>query len=207
MAGISVSIDTRELQKAIGWSKAIVDQLPFAASQALNDMAYKTRDATRAQMVSRFTIRRPWVVNQVDVLQKANKASLTATVGPKPAASFLNLQELGGVKLPHNRFVAIPTSLVRRTKTQLISKSDKPAQLGDKVFVEQYKGNYWLALKGVKGARQRGNNSNLRFLYLLAPKADIKPRLGLHEIGMPIVQRDFQSALIQRLEAAIASAR
>ena len=206
MASIQIDLSS-ELPKAIAWTKAVAEQLPFATSQALNDMGYKVRDATRSQMPTRFTIRRPWVVNQVDVLEKATKANLSVTIGPKPTAPFLDLQELGGVKLPHGNYVAIPTSLVRRTKTQLISKSDRPAQLGDKVFVEQYNGHYWLALKGGKGAQQRGSNRNLRFLYLLAPRADVKPRLGLHDIGLPIVQRDFQSAIAQRLEAAIATAR
>ena len=204
----SINIDLKsELPKAIAWSDALAKQLPFATSQALNDMGYQVRDASRLQMPTRFTIRRPWVVNQVDVLERASKANLSVTIGPKPTAPFLDLQELGGVKLPHGNFVAIPTSLVRRTKTQLVSKADKPRQLGDKVFVEQYHGHYWLALKGGKGAQQRGSNRNLRFLYLLAPKVDVKPRLGLHDIGLPIVQRDFQSAIAQRLEAALATAR
>jgi hypothetical protein len=206
MTAITLDIKS-ELPKAIAWTDAMTKQLPFATSQALNDMGYQVRNATRTQMPTRFTIRKPWVVNQVDVLDKATKSNLSVTIGPKPTAPFLNLQELGGIKLPHGNFVAIPTPLVRRTKTQLISKADKPRQLGDKVFVEQYNGHYWLALRGGKGAQQRGNNRNLRFLYLLAPRADVKPRLGLHDIGLPIVQRDFQAAIAQRLEAAIATAR
>jgi hypothetical protein len=206
MATIKIDLSS-ELPKAIAWTRTLSEQLPFATSQALNDMGYKVRDAVRAEMPARFTIRRPWVVNQVDVIQRSTKADLVVTIGPKPTAQFLNLQELGGVKLPHGNFVAIPTSLVKRTKTQLISKADKPRQLGDKVFVEQYNGHYWLALKGGKGAQQRGSNRNLRFLYLLAPKADVPARLGLHQIGLPIVQRDFQSAIATRLEQAVASAR
>ena len=206
MASITVDLQS-SLPKAMAWTQQLSNQLPFAASQALNDMGYTIRDATRSQMPSRFTIRRPWVVQQVDVLNRSTKTDLAVTIGPKPTAPFLNMQELGGLKLPHGNWVAIPTALVRRTKTQLISKADKPRQLGDKVFVEQYKGHYWLALKGGKGAQQRGNNRNLRFLYLLAKQANVKPRLGLHDIGLPIVQRDFRSAIAQRLEQAIATAR
>ena len=208
MASITLDIKS-ELPKLIKWTEAMTKQLPYAISQSLNDMGYKVRNQTRAQMPSHFTIRRPWVINQVDVLSRSTKRDLSVTIGPKPAAPFLNRQELGGVKLPRGKHVAIPTSLVRRTKSQLISKTDKPAQLiaANKVFIEQYRGNYWLALKGGTGAQQRGFNRNLRFLYLLAPQANVKPRLGLRRIGLPIVRQDFQATIAQRLEQAMASAR
>jgi hypothetical protein len=209
MATIQIDLSS-ELPKAIAWTQAIAKQLPYATSQALNDMAYKVRDATRAEMPSRFTIRRDWTIRQVDVLSKSTKTDLSVTVGPTPYASyFLGNQELGGLKLPKGSWVAIPTKLVKRTKTDLIAASDKPKALiaADKVFVEDYNGHKWLALKGVKGSKLRGSNASLRFLYLLEHEAKIKPRLGLHQIGLPIVQRDFKSTIATRLEQAVASAR
>ena len=208
MASISLNIKS-ELPKLIKWTDAMTKQLPFAISQSLNDMAYKVRDQTRAQMPNNFTIRRPWVINQLDVISRSTKRDLSVTIGPKPTAPFLNRQELGGIKLPKGRHVAIPTSLVRRTKTQLISKTDRPSQLiaSDKVFIEQYRGNSWISLKGVTGAQQRGANRNLRFLYLLAPQANVKPRLGLRRIGLPIIRQDFKATIAQRLDQAMASAK
>jgi hypothetical protein len=208
MASISLDIKS-ELPKLIKWTDAMTKQLPYAISQSLNDMGFKVRNQTRAQMPSNFTIRRPWVINQVDVISRSTKRDLSVTIGPKPAAPFLNRQELGGLKLPRGKHVAIPTKLVRRTKSQLISKADRPAQLiaANKVYIEQYRGNSWIALKGGSGAQQRGSNRNLRFLYLLTPQANVKPRLGLRRIGLPIVRQDFKATIAQRLEQAMASAR
>ena len=206
MATISFSLES-DLPKAIAWTESFQKQLRYAASRGLNDVAYQVRNQVRSEMPSRFTIRKPWVVSQLDVLQRSSKDDLSAIIGPKPTVPFLNRQELGGVKLPRGNWVAVPTKMVRRTKTQLISKADRPAQLGDKAYVEQYKGNYWLALKGGKGARQRGANRNLRFLYLLTRRANVRPRLGLGEIGLPIARRSLAEAIAMRLEQAMSTAR
>ena len=137
----------------------------------------------------------------------ALKTNSWQSLGPKPTVPFLNRQELGGVKLPRGNWVAVPTKLVRRTKTQLIRKADRPAQLGDKAFVQQYKGNYWLAYKGKHGRRLEGSDRKLRFLYLLTRQANVRPRLGLGEIGLPIARRSLAEAISMRLEQAMSTAR
>lgn len=208
MASIDINLKS-ELPKLIRWTDTAVKQLPFATSQAINDVAYMVRNNVRDEMPRRFTIRREWVTRQVDVVERATKDKPNALVGPKPQVDFLARQQTGGAKLPRGNWIAIPTKAVRRTKSQLISKGDRPGALGEKVHVERVGRSTFLALTGEKGARARrgASGTRLRLLYLLAPRAQLEPRLGLSEIGLPVVRNNFQPRLAYRLRAAMDRAR
>ncbi len=198
---IKVEFDTRELKKLERFAKKAQAQMPFAASKALNSLAFETRDTVRASMPGNFTIRRPWVSRQIEVRQRASKADLTATVGTSQAGGFLAKHEEGGTRPALGRFIAIPTQAVRRTKTDQIRKSDRPANLGARASVIDYRGNQWLALN-----RARKGNS-LRLVYLLKPRADIDERLRLHEQGRMVVRQRADLALKEAMTYALKTAK
>lgn len=171
-------------------------QLQFAAAKALTDTAKDVQTEVRANIPQRFTLRRQWIVQGIRIMP-ASKANLEAVVYSRD--DFMRLQETGGDKTPRGRYVAVPTSLVRRTPKQVIRKADRPRNLGDKAQIEEYRGNKFLALKQAR--RGKGGN-DLRFLYLLIPRADIDQRLKLREDGERVARAMFP----QRLQEAIAYA-
>lgn len=176
-------------------------QFAFATAKALTQTAYDVQKELRANMPQRFILRRQWVVQGIRV-DKATKASLTATVYSRD--KFMGLQEFGGTKGPLRNYLAVPTRMVKRTKTDMIAKSDRPQALGDKAAVVDYNGHKWLALKkGRKGA----TGNQMRLLYLLIPRAQIKERLGLNKDGMKIARAKFAQNLQDALEYAVRSAR
>ena len=156
---------------------------------------------SRAEMPARFTLRRQWIVNGIRV-EKATKANLVATVFSRDA--FMGLQEFGGQKDPRKRFIAIPTKAVRRTKSDIIAKSDRPQNLGARAEVIEYKGNKWLALKRARSGR---SGNELRLLYLLVPRAQLHERLGLREIGTRVTRERFMQIWRQCLEDALPTSR
>jgi hypothetical protein len=206
-------IDTKDLDRLHFFVVGIGKQLPYAQSRALNSLAYETRDQTRSGMRSNFTIRRPWVVNQLQVRKKASKSDLEAVVGTSDKGKFLAKHEDGGTRPALGRFIAIPTRAVRRTKTDQIRKSDRPSNLGDRAGIVSYKGNQYLALK--RGRWQKtGGGSFLapgdrsgRLLYLLKPRVDIDERLELEKTGRRVVSTQATRKLSEAIEQALRTAK
>lgn len=181
-------------------------QMPFATSRALNSLAFDVRDKVRGSMPQNFTIRRQWVVNQMQVKKRASKADLEAIVGTSEPGRFLAKHEEGGTRTALGRYIAIPTRAVKRTKTDQIRKSDRPASLGSKASVIDYNGNKWLALnKSRKWAK--GSASKTRLLYLLKPRTQIDERLQLHEQGQSVVRTNGSRALQQAVDYALRTAK
>jgi hypothetical protein len=196
-------IDTKDLDRLQLFLAKAQNQLPFAQSRALNSLAYETRDQTRAGMRSNFTIRRPWVVNQLQVRKKATKSDLEAVVGTSDNGKFLAKHEDGGTRPALGRFIAIPTRAIRRTKTDQIRKSDRPSSLGDRATVINYNGDQYLALKKGRWNRSGGG----RLLYLLKPRVDIDERLELEKTGRRVVSTQATRKLSEAIEQALRTAK
>ena len=193
-----------DIEKALRQLKALTDpkQLNFAIAKALTQTAVEVQKELRRNMPSRFTIRRPWIVQGIRV-ERATKQNLEAVVYSRD--DFMELQETGGTKNPRRRYLAIPTKAVRRTKTQMIAKADRPGALGERAEVVEYNGNKWIALK--KARRGANKGGQLRLLYLLIPRAELKERLGLEKDGLKIAPERFGPLLEKALEEALRTAR
>lgn len=193
-----------DIEKAMRQLKALTDpkQLNFAIAKALTQTAVEVQKELRRNMPSRFTIRRPWIVQGIRV-ERATKQNLEAVVYSRD--DFMELQETGGTKDPRRRYLAIPTRAVRRTKTQMIAKADRPGALGERAEVVEYNGSKWLALK--KARRGANKGGQLRLLYLLIPRAELKERLGLEKDGLKIAPERFGPLLEKALEEALRTAR
>lgn len=186
----------RQLQ-TIGQAK----QFQFSVAKALTNTAYDIQKEVRKNMPQRFTLRRQWVVQGIRV-DRATKDSLTATVYSRD--KFMGLQELGGPKSPLRNYLAVPTSMVRRTKTEMIAKSDRPKNLGNRAEIIELHGKKWLALKR---DRKGANGNRLRLLYLLVPRAQVKKRLGLGDDAAKIARLRFTENLKSAMEFAMRTAR
>ena len=203
---VTISVDTRDLDKLRRFVAESRGQMPYATSRALNSLAFDVRDKVRGSMPQNFTIRRKWVVNQLQVKQRADKRQLEAVVGTSDAGEFLAKHEEGGTRTALGRYVAIPTRAVKRTKTDQIRKSDRPASLGTKASVVDYNGNKWLALNKSRKWAQ-GSASKTRLLYLLKPRTQIDERLELHEQGQYIIKQRGTQALKDAVDYALKTAR
>lgn len=203
---VTISVDTRDLDRLTRFLANSRGQMPYATSRALNSLAFDVRDKVRGSMPENFTIRRRWVVNQLQVKQRADKRNLEAVVGTSDAAKFLAKHEEGGTRTALGRYVAIPTRAVKRTKTDQIRKSDRPASLGAKASVVDYNGNKWLALNKSRKWAQ-GSASKTRLLYLLKPRTQIDERLQLHEQGQFVITQRGTQALKDAVDAALKTAR
>ena len=201
MLTLSVKTDIDAARRKLA-SVTEAQQFRFATAQALTRAAVEVQAEVRKNMPSRFTIRRDWVIKGIQV-EKAKPADLTATVYSRD--KFMALQEAGGPKSPLRNYLAIPTKAVRRTPRDIIRKADRPKSLGDRAEVVEVKGHKYLALK--KARRGRNGGGQLRLLYLLVPRAQLKERLGLVKDGFRVVKARFQDILAKSLADAVARAR
>lgn len=197
---ISVQTDIERAMKQLH-SITEREQFRFSVAKALTKTAVDVQKELRKNMPGRFILRRQWIVQGIQI-ERATKTNLTAAVFSRD--KFMKLQETGGQKNPLRNYIAIPTSMVKRTKTDLISRADRPSALGDKAEVIELNGHKWLALKK---ARKAGNGQRLKLLYLLVPRAQMKERLGLAKDGERVARAMFMQNLREALDQAVRTAR
>jgi hypothetical protein len=189
------------------------NQLPFAMAKALTKTAQDVQAKVIAGLPSQFTLRTKWYQPNTPYgfkIEKATKTNLSAKVYTK--APWMQLQETGGVKQVPGKRLAIPflekqgsrpgiAFGVKRTKRDLIMKSQKPQALGSKAFILKGKKGDLLAMR-----TGRGKRSILRILYALEPKANIKARLYFAETGQQVVDQkwrpNFEEAIAYALRTS-----
>ena len=195
---------TSDITRAMAQLKSLAEasQFKFAVAKALTQTAYEVQAEVKRNMPGRFTLRRQWIVQGMRV-ERATKTNLVATVYSRD--KFMGFQEFGGPKSPLRNYIAVPTKAVRRTKTQMIAKADRPKSLGDKVEVIEYKGDKYLALKAKP--RKGASGNKLRLLYLLIPRAQMHERLKLRQDGERIARAKFLPNLQRAIDDAVRTAR
>jgi hypothetical protein len=205
--GVKSSID----QALAAISAFDSEQLPFAASKALNDTAYAAQKAVRAAMPSEFTIRRDWVVQQVKVMP-SRKADLVATIYDDN--DFMVRQEYGGEKMSIDgkAMIAVPLRSAFPLKS-IVPNDLRPrnlpntlrgvgGQMTARVTIKD--GRQFLA-RLMPGGGTKGNR--LEFLYRLMPSAQVKPRLNLRAITQRVVSERFGEFMSKALAMAMATRR
>ena len=130
-------------------------------------------------------------------MKKATADRLVAEIYTR--APWMQLQESGGTKSPKGRHLAIPTTNVRRTKRDLISKPQRPQALGSKAFhIKTKAGAEMLAMR-----IGRGKNKGLRFMYVLSKQASVKPLLHFHEQISKFVMANANGYMIKAIDKLI----
>ena len=176
-------------------------QFRFALSKALNSVAKSAQAATKKAIQGAFTIRGNWLNSAIGPkVLFASKEDLSAAVVMK--GDFLNLQETGGIKLPSGSYIAIPTSKVRRTKRDIIARSNRPRQLQN-TFVATGKSGRKVIYKRVgKGKRQK---TVAMYILVEQAKVDKQPTFS---IAVPkTFEKEFSGVFFEELKRALMTAK
>jgi hypothetical protein len=174
-------------------------QIEFAAARALTEAAKQGQAASIRAVEGTFTTRSKWYQpgNRFGVrVTAARKGSLEASV--HTAADWLALHETGGVKTPRGRNIAVPTGNVRRTKRQLISKSQRPRNLRRAFILPTAAGPVLF---------QRKNKRTIVALYQLEPRARIRRESTVVGPVTKVVERRFGSIFEKALRHALETAK
>jgi len=202
-------IDAR-MKIAISGSTALDKQVTFAMASALTLTAKEIQAGVIQSIESGFTVRSGWdkPANIFGVrIKPATKQDLSAWIGT--AADWLEkfVQEPAGsfiLKTPKGEFLAIPTKNVRRTKRDLIQKSQRPAALlGKRDFIIVTKRGLHILFQ----RRGRGKSSQMVALYFLVPHAKIKEKDFLGPPTERIFGQRFEAIFEEQVAKAFASAR
>jgi hypothetical protein len=126
---VEIIVNTEPLTRYLGDFEQ--RQVPYALSQALNDVAKLFQYRERQHMASIFTIRRKqWVDNSVKITQFAKKGNLVASVAIESPggrnSDILGKFESQTLKTPKDgHSLAIPAE-AKRNKSDIILKSARP---------------------------------------------------------------------------------
>lgn len=179
-------------------------QLPFATAVALTKTAQEAQKEVVDGLGDKFTIRTGWAKpsNKFGIkIKAAKKTNLVAEVGTD--ADWLEKFETGKDKLPRGRNLAIPTANVRRTKRDLIQKSQRPNALRAKrTFVLKTRSGNVLFQRKFKGKR-----AQLVALYNLEKRARIRRNSPVYQPVKKIVVRVFGKNFARAYADALRSAR
>jgi hypothetical protein len=224
---ISVQINEQAALRAIG---AVFKQVTFAAANALNDTVFEARDAVRTDVQGNFIVRRPWVLQGIQVPSggKATRDKLEAELVLDPTREFLAKFEKGGTKSPRaGGSLAIPEA-ARPTPQSLIPARLRPRRLqiadaaaqtisfkrkggiGRGRIRQKNQGLFRTFLVEGVGIFQRtgrGAGSTTRLLYGFEPRAQIPADLHFERTAREVAARSYQRHFNTRFLEALRTAR
>ena len=186
-------------------SDAARNQVPFAMSRTLNELAYGAMVRVRADLPRRFTIRRQYVVRGVRYT-KSNKRNLEATVLHRD--EYMVKQQTGGEHRARVRRLAIPAE-VRARKKSRIPLSRRPKNITKKQDVLVFKHSI-VQVKKTKRARQANGTGDFerrfKVLYALRESVLLKPRFEfdtqVYQYVLPRYAKTFDKNISIALKSA-----
>lgn len=195
-------------------------QLPFALALTLTRTAEEAVAVNKANLPSRFIIRRNWIAKGYRV-DRATKTQLTATI--KHLDPFMALQEFGGTKTAGPAgVVAIPEG-ARPTPTAVTPPSHWPGRIPRHFYVgtganryefqrlskraRQRKGLGHGTPRGSGHEALRGRDPSITLMYVLRPSVRIPPRLNLVNDTRATIESRLAINFDGFLRFAIATAR
>lgn len=217
MPGVNISVDVGPM---VQWLTDVqTNQIPYATSRAVNDLATEVQAAIQDGMRERFTIRRDWVLKGVRIAKFSNKKDnpIMATIDIAPDRDFMSKFESGGQK--HSRvgkFVAVPTPAVRGSRAGIVPDSLRPRAFGFQASTTklngttQYKGmqrTFIIETGAHPGIYQRTGSNAVRLLYKFFKSVPIPMTLRFHSTAQARIDARWAEIFRRRLSEALASAR
>ncbi|MBE0672638.1 MAG: hypothetical protein IH588_18840 [Anaerolineales bacterium] len=199
---MKINVDIQGLEATAKKIFNLEKQIRYAGAVALTRTAQEVQAAAIANIRREFTVRGSWLRTggRFGVgIQRATKDNLQAVVENR--APWLEAHEEGEVRTPRGQHFAIAQPGVRRTKTEVIAKAQRPTRLKRAFKIETDSGVPLLLQRVGRGAR-----SLLRVMYQLTSRAKIRPELNFVKQGRVVVfrvwKRNFDEALAQALRTA-----
>ena len=194
---LRVRSNIKEVSKSL--TRLQREQIPYAASTALNTVAFDTRKFIVSRLwpnsfPQAHNKRFPSVLYRV---LKARKTRLTADVHEQLDRSYVGLHIRGGTKTPHRSSnVAVPVQ-ARRTASGRTRKSDTPRALKD-AFVANFKG------QGPAIFQRRGKQ--LLLMYVLKRSTHINAAYPFFTAGYGYAESRWSRAFDDAMRRALATA-
>ena len=228
--GEMIRIDVTGIDSAARRMGVVANQIPFAASNALNAVAFKARTGLQEEMKSSLDRPKPWTVKQVRV-KKSTKRNLEAIVGsPQAVAGKSGILDqilgphirgtqrrskpiesrLRAIGLMPSGYYAIPASGTRRDRYGNMTRA-----AWRKLLRTNQERKLFSALPDqpktahlAPGIYERVNRRRIRPLVVFVPMAPkYGKRLPWSETAHEIVRAEFGSEFAVAYRRALASAR
>jgi len=222
---IKITTDLSELTKAQRFIGAYRNQLPFAASVALNQTARQVQLAMKQQTTKSFDKPVPFTKNAFRY-NKSTKVNLTAEVFPAEDRPYLNTQIFGGQRLwktyeglirglardtgnplPSSRKI-VPTQIARNAagnpKRRLFGEIQSRLSTSDR-------GGFMIGTprggNRMPGVYRRSRGRLVPYFLAVPNEPTYRPRFPFEKLGNDTVRRIYPTELSKALDRAIASAR
>ena len=207
----------KELEKMI---KKEVKQAKYAASVALNNVAFKARENLIKEYNKSFVVRNSNLPRAVSV-KKATKENLQAEVSfPK---DWMYINTVGGKKNPEKaKVLMVPLKngglKDYRTSSGKIKQSQKPSSLLKYADSHPIKSKNHVAnphpfvMKNKKGqtliaVRDKTDRKELKWLYVGVPVADVKKRWDFDKIVKDTANKELPKEFEKQFEKAMQTAK
>lgn len=198
MIELSVSFDTKEVEKML--TDLEKKQIPFAASQALNDTAFDARKALRVQTPRKLDRPTKFTVDSFQVI-KSKKRNLVATVFIEEKRwKYLKWQIDGGTRRISGRGTGVPVG-AKLNKFGNIRGRSRGLVKGKKQFIATIRGVAGVWEKLGSGRRQ------VKLMVVFKKSVNYKQRLPYAKIVEGVARNKFVKHFNRRLKQALKTAR
>lgn len=198
---ISIKSDLKRLAKDLTHLQK--KQIPFATSQALNDVAIDAQKALKAQAQKKFDRPTKATINSFRY-KRSTKRNLTAEVFIADyAVDYLKYQIEGGTRTAAGRGTGVPVN-AKLNKYGNITGRRKGLIKNKRQFIATIKG-----ITGVwEGGRMaKGKMQPLKLIVAFEKSVTYRKRFDYFKIINGVVKNKFNKHMHKRLTAAIASAK
>ena len=207
---IVISSNMKELAARIGAKQR---QIPYAASRALNDIAFEVRNEIVNKTYPRsFQVKNSRFAGVLFRVEKSTKATLKATIFDRIAregksnSEYLARQESGGIKISRSSTnVAIPS---RFLMTKRNSQGRVPNNLRPRNLLNQKNAFKVKTKKGSELIMKRdGRTGAARVYYILSQSARITKRFPFYTDAKMVIRKSWNQTFNKYLEQAMKTAR
>ena len=195
---ISIKSELKDLAKDL--TSLQKKQIPFAASQALNDTAFQARKALRAQAVKKLDRPTRFTVNGFRVGKSTKRNLVSEVYINAEVAKYLKYQIIGGTRKASGKGTGVPFN------AKLNKFGNIPARA--KGLIKK-KNQFIATIRGVTGVFERYGKGGKAVKLIVAFEAQVKynPIFPYFRIVEGVVENNFKKHMNIRLARAIQSAR
>ena len=209
---ISVKSNVKDIAKSL--SRRHRTQVPFAASRALNDVAFSARKESNLQTNKVFKGGAVAFTRRAFKYKKSHKTRLFSEVFVGADHSYMAYQIEGGTRFPDSKFVRVNTTHTKLNKYGNVTRGRMQQMINnkDKYFTGTPKGmpdagdGIWERY----GRKTKSGGQRIRMVASFQEKASYRAKFPFEKIVQGVVENPvmgFSARFRKHLDAAVRSAR